>query len=55
MIYSYPGISKYGINAILNKDLNAIVAVVLVIGVTFLIVNILVDIISSVLDPRIRA
>ena len=55
VIYSYPGISKYGINAILNKDLNAIVAVVLVIGVTFLIVNILVDIISSVLDPRIRA
>lgn len=55
VIYSYPGISKYGINAILNKDLNAIVAVVLVIGVTFLIVNILVDIISSILDPRIRA
>jgi len=55
VIYSYPGISKYGINAILNKDLNAIVAVVLIIGITFLLVNILVDLISSVLDPRIRA
>ncbi|MCL1975400.1 MAG: ABC transporter permease [Firmicutes bacterium] len=54
VIFSYPGISKYGINAILNKDLNAIVAVVLVIGITFLIVNIIVDIIASYLDPRIR-
>ncbi len=54
VIFNYPGISKYGINAILNKDLNAIVAVVLVIGITFLIVNIVVDIIASYLDPRIR-
>jgi len=54
VIFNFPGISKYGINAILNKDLNAIVAVVLVIGLTFLIVNILVDIIATYLDPRIR-
>ena len=54
VIFNYPGISKYGINAILNKDLNAVVAVVLVIGVTFLTVNVLVDIIASYLDPRIR-
>jgi len=54
VIFNYPGISKYGINAILNKDLNAIVAVVLVIGLTFLVVNILVDIIAAYLDPRIR-
>lgn len=54
MIYSYPGLSKYGVNAIMNKDLNAIVAVVLIIGITFLIINIVVDIISAWLDPRIR-
>jgi len=54
VIFNYPGISRYGIKAILNKDLNAIVAVVLVIGVTFLIVNLLVDIIAAYLDPRIR-
>lgn len=39
---------------ILNKDLNAIVGVVMVIGVAFLVVNILVDIISGFLDPRNR-
>lgn len=53
-IYNFPGLSKYGVNAILNKDLNAIVAVVLIIGVTFLIVNILVDLITAYLDPRVR-
>jgi len=54
LIFNYPGLSRYGVNAILNKDLNAIVAVVLVIGLTFAIVNILVDIITAFLDPRIR-
>ncbi len=54
VIFNFPGISKYGINAILSKDLNAIVAVVLIIGITFLVVNIAVDIIAAYLDPRIR-
>ena len=54
MIFNYPGISRYGIQSILHKDLNAIVAVVLIIGLTFLIANIIVDIIASYLDPRIR-
>ena len=53
-VFSYPGLSKYCLNAILNKDLNAIVGVVLVIGVAFLIVNIAVDIITAFLDPRVR-
>ena len=53
-VFSYPGLSKYCLNAILNKDLNAIVGVVMVIGVAFLVVNILVDIISGFLDPRNR-
>lgn len=53
-VFSYPGISKYCLSAILNKDLNAVVGVVLVIGITFLMINIVVDIISAFLDPRIR-
>lgn len=53
-VFSYPGISKYCLNAILNKDLNSIVGVVMVIGVAFLVVNILVDIIAGFLDPRNR-
>lgn len=53
-IFNWPGLSRYGINAMLNKDLNAICAVVLVIAVTFFIVNLIVDLILSALDPRMR-
>jgi peptide/nickel transport system permease protein len=54
MIFNWPGISRYGINAMLNKDLNAITAVVLIFGLVFLVINIIVDLIVSYLDPRIR-
>ncbi|MDR5684446.1 MAG: ABC transporter permease [Armatimonadota bacterium] len=54
MIFNWPGLSRYGVNAMLSKDLNAITAVVLVIGVVFMSVNIVVDLIVSYLDPRIR-
>ena len=54
LIFNWPGISRYGINAMLRKDLNAIAAVIMVLGVVFIIVNILVDLAVAQLDPRIR-
>ena len=53
-VFNWPGVSRYGMNAMLNKDLNAICAVVLIIGVVFLIVNLIVDLIIAAIDPRIR-
>ena len=43
-----------GVNVILRKDLNAIMGTVLIIALTFLIVNIIVDLLIAVLNPRIR-
>jgi len=54
LIFNFPGLSKYGIQAMLNKDLNAISAVVLILGCVFIIVNIIIEIIIAILDPRIR-
>lgn len=54
LIFNWPGISRYGINAMLRKDLNAIAAVILVLGVVFIVVNIVVDLVVAQLDPRIR-
>ncbi len=54
LIFNWPGFSRYGINAMLRKDLNAVSAVVMVLGVVFVIVNILVDLVVAGLDPRIR-
>ena len=53
-LFNYPGLSKYGMQAILNKDLNAISAVVMILGIVFIIVNISIDIIVAYLDPRVR-
>jgi len=54
LIFNWPGISRYGITAMLRKDLNAIVAVVMIAGIMFAIANIIVDLIVAYLDPRIR-
>jgi len=54
LIFNWPGISRYGITAMLRKDLNSIVAVIMVIGVVFIVVNIIVDLVVAWLDPRIR-
>ena len=54
LIFSYPGISRYGIQTMLNKDVNGIVGVVLVLGLVFVTINIAVDVIVAYLDPRIR-
>lgn len=54
LIFNWPGLSRYGMNAMLSKDLNAISAVILTFGVVFIVVNICVDIVVAQLDPRIR-
>lgn len=54
VIFNWPGISRYGMEAMLRKDLNAISSVILIFGLIFILVNILVDIIVAYLDPRIR-
>ena len=53
-IFNWPGISRYGMDALLNKDLNAIIAVVLIIGTLFIIINIIIDWVVTWLDPRIQ-
>lgn len=53
-VFGWPGLSRYGVQVILRKDLNAIVGTVLVIAALFLIVNIIVDILTAILNPRIR-
>ena len=43
LVFNWPGISRYGVSAILRKDLNAVAAVVMILGITFVIANIIVD------------
>jgi peptide/nickel transport system permease protein len=54
LIFNWPGIARYGMSAMLHKDLNAISAVILVLGAVFIVINIIVDLVVAWLDPRIR-
>lgn len=52
-IFNWPGLGRYGMSAMLSNDINAIVGVVMLVGVFFAFMNILVDLITAYLDPRI--
>jgi peptide/nickel transport system permease protein len=54
IVFSWPGMASYGVQAILQTDINAIVGVTLVIGVGFLFANFVVDVLYGVFDPRVR-
>jgi peptide/nickel transport system permease protein len=54
VVFSWPGISAYGAAAVLAKDFNAVVGVTLVVGLSFVLANLAVDVLYGVVDPRVR-
>lgn len=53
IVFSWPGMASYGVEAILQKDINAMVGVTLVVGAAFLLVNFVVDVLYGFFDPRV--
>jgi peptide/nickel transport system permease protein len=53
-VFAWPGVGWLMLQGIQNRDLPLVRAVVLVIGLGFVLINFAVDIIYSRLDPRIR-
>lgn len=53
-IFSWPGMGRLAINAISRRDYPVIMGTVLVFSVVFVLVNLVVDIFYTVIDPRIR-
>jgi peptide/nickel transport system permease protein len=52
-VFNWPGIGLYAIDAIANLDYAAIMGVTLVVSVVYVAVNLVVDILYVLLDPRI--
>jgi peptide/nickel transport system permease protein len=52
-VFAYPGIGRLAISAISHRDLPVIQAFVMVVAVMIVLINLTVDILYSVLDPRI--
>jgi peptide/nickel transport system permease protein len=53
-VFNWPGLSGYLVNAIEARDYPEVVGIVLVISVLFVLLNLVVDLLYALLDPRIR-
>ena len=53
-IFSWPGIGQYAYLAAVNLDFPAICGVSLLIAVVYVVINLVIDILYAVIDPRIR-
>jgi peptide/nickel transport system permease protein len=53
VVFNWPGIGLYAVNAIKNLDYPAIMGVTLIVSVIYVFINLLVDIAYVILDPRI--
>ena len=53
-VFSYPGIGKLMIDAIYWRDYTLIQASVLLIAATYIVINFVVDVLYSLVDPRVR-
>ncbi|WP_096031884.1 ABC transporter permease [Caballeronia calidae] len=54
IVFAWPGIGSYLTGALLNADMNAVLGSTLVIGATFIALNLLTDALYRVFDPRSR-
>lgn len=53
-IFSWPGVGRVTVQAIQTRDFAVVMAAVAVFSVLFVVINLLVDLLYSILDPRVR-
>ncbi|GGE88994.1 ABC transporter permease [Stappia taiwanensis] len=54
VIFAWPGIGQYITNALLSADLNAVLGGTVVVGLVFILLNLLSDLLYKIVDPRAR-
>jgi peptide/nickel transport system permease protein len=53
-VYSWPGIGQLALQAVRFRDFPLVQAIVVFGAITFVVINLIVDIIQSIVDPRVR-
>ena len=54
-IFSWPGVGRLTVSAISNRDYALVQGCILAVGLTYILVNLVTDMLYAVLNPRIRA
>lgn len=53
-IFSWPGLGQYLTGSLLNADMNAVLGATLVVGLSYVALNLVADLLYRLLDPRVR-
>ena len=53
-VFAYPGVGRLAVEAVVNKDVPLIQAVVFTVAAALLLLNIAIDLVYTALDPRVR-
>ncbi|MEF8783942.1 MAG: ABC transporter permease [Haloarculaceae archaeon] len=53
-VFAWPGLGRAFLSAIVNREVDLIMAITLFTGVTIILANLLADVVYAILDPRIR-
>lgn len=53
-VFAWPGFGRYLTNALLAGDMNAVVGCTLIVGILFVGINLISDLLYRVFDPRTR-
>ncbi|MEM3652464.1 MAG: ABC transporter permease, partial [Nitrososphaerales archaeon] len=54
VVFAYPGIGRLAVQAILQKNYTVVQGAILVVSISFVLINLLVDIIYAYIDPRVQ-
>ena len=54
-VFSWPGVGRLAVGAITSSDLPMAQGTIIVLSLGFILVNLTVDLLYGVLDPRVRA
>jgi peptide/nickel transport system permease protein len=53
-VFAWPGFGRYLVSGLLAGDMNAVLACVLIVGIIFVTINLICDVLYRILDPRTR-
>jgi peptide/nickel transport system permease protein len=53
-VFSIPGLGRLTVDAVLARDYPTVQAVILLFSLAYVLINLLVDVAYTLLDPRIR-
>lgn len=54
-IFRIPGLGSAVVESILREDFPVVLAIVMIVTITFVVLNVLIDLLYTIIDPRVRA